>query len=757
MYAHRLLKEKEDYFQTLSERGEKGAYFCRFIGFDDEYLAFYRQYQIATQKNGVYIQKPLPNPTGNQVQRFYETIGQNEFEMQRAFISFAARKWLAALNPTQQQYITQALLNQLETLQKQGAAMHILKNSFVKFMCWAHDCFEAPLSHIDEQHVPKILYEGDTNKYDVYMLHILAMAGCDVLYLNFTSDASYLQGDPSGTASQPILCKRRGVPARHFTQIDLKQREKANELQNKAEMNESWIVTNIWMQGSFFEEILKGNASRGLLDSSQNYNLYGRCFGIDDPNDYQYRLYKWKENLEQQNKPFVLVESHIEFPTPDEAKGIRPVRKENKDEILTELALQIHVPNRPHPTEWAQAGFINALKNEKETNMTRFYNACVRLVCWLNRYLPQLFPSDASAQNPVFLLYGSCTAAEAQFLNILSYMPIDVVFLSPDLSMQAVFADLGEGDRGRDEQLAMSQPDLPFPKELPKIKMATTAYHAERELDTMLYQGTGLFRNRQFLRSVPTTLKTTFDEIGILWHEESKYRPGFEERQGEVVVPNIFAKVAGIPNDDVNEYFRSIERMLTQKTIFVRAFPFLEKEEPREILQPHVREFIKDGELLPDIIKKHPSYAYAHLSEDVQDYILEKIQELIKLHWIQSDERYLDLICLGVLLKLNQTTLQLIQQFDFTKEIPKVVMIHSSETMMQLKEHIYLLFLNLVGFDIIVFTPTGYRDIEAGISPEAYEIYQVGSYQFDLRIPSMRVQRRNQGNGGFFQRLFGKG
>lgn len=756
MYAHLPLKSKEDYFKTLSERGQKGAYFCRFIGFDDEHLIFYRRYQIACQAHGVYIRTPLPNPTGQQVQRFYETIGQNEFEMQRAFISFAARKWLTALNPTQQQYVVQAMLDKLEALQQQGVAMHILKNSFVKFMCWARDCFADALSHIDDQAMPKILYEGDTNKYDVYMLHILAAAGCDVLYLNFNSDATYLQGDPTGADSQMILCKRRGIPQQHFTQIDLNLMKKADELQNKADTAESWMVTNTWMQGSFFEEILKNNASRGLMSSSQNYNLYGRCFGIDNPNDYAYRLYKWKEDLEKRTQ-MISLEGGIAFPTPDETKKIRPVRKGNQDEILTEMALQIQLVGMPRPTEWAQAGFINALKDESEPNMTRLYNTCARLVCWLNRYLPHLFPLEPGDQNPVFLLYGVCTAAEAQFLNLLSFLPVDVVFISPDLSMQNVFRQSGEKDRGRDEQLELSQPGIPFPTELPKVKMATTAYRAERELDTMLYQGTGLFRNRQFLRSVPMTLRTTFDEIGILWHEEAKYRPGFEERQGEVVVPNIFAKVAGVPNDDVTEYFRSVERLLTEKTIFIRSLPFLNKEEPREILQPHLREFMKDGELLPDVIKKHPSYQYAHLSEDVQDYILEKIQELIKLQWIQSDERYLDLICLGVLLKLNQTTLQLIQQFDFTKEIPKVVMIHSTEAMMELKEHIYLLFLNLVGFDSIIFTPTGYRDIEAGISSEAYEVYQVGTYHFNLRIPTMRIQKRNHANGGFFQRLFGKG
>ena len=58
----------------------------------------------------------------------------------------------------------------------------------------------------------------------------------------------------------------------------------------------------------------------------------------------------------------------------------------------------------------------------------------------------------------------------------------------------------------------------------------------------------------------------------------------------------------------------------------------------------------------------------------------------------------------------------MIQQFDFTKEIPKVVAVSVNENVATLEDAVYLLYLNLIGFDIVVFTPTGYRNIDKYIS-----------------------------------------
>ena len=91
----------------------------------------------------------------------------------------------------------------------------------------------------------------------------------------------------------------------------------------------------------------------------------------------------------------------------------------------------------------------------------------------------------------------------------------------------------------------------PFPQKLVKAKVATVAYSAERELDTMLYGDNTIFRAFQFSDMQSMTLKTTYEEIDILWHQDVKYRSGFEIRDNKVIVPNIFAKISGVKDGNM--------------------------------------------------------------------------------------------------------------------------------------------------------------------------------------------------------------
>ena len=143
---------------------------------------------------------------------------------------------------------------------------------------------------------------------------------------------------------------------------------------------------------------------------------------------------------------------------------------------------------------------------------------------------------------------------------------------------------------------------------------------------------------------------------------------------------------------------------------------------------------------------------------DTQDYILEKIQEMIDLHWIAGEKDDVETTILSVTLNLDKKTVQLIQQFDFTKEVPKVIVVSVNENVATLQDAVYLLFLNLIGFDIAVFTPTGYRNIEKYISKNAFEEYEIGEYLFQIQIPKKQKLKDMAKNiseeNGLLTRLF---
>lgn len=746
------LKNKEDYFKNMSDRQGNGVYFCRFIGFDDDTNTFYKKYQLAAQKKGVYIKKPLNNPTETEVDYFYKTIGNQPFSLNAGYIKKAVDAWLNGISPGKRELFYSALLELLQERSSQGLNANILKNAFVKFMCWSRYVFEGVLSSLGEDIPPKILYEGDISKYEVYMLRILSRAGCDVLYVHFTNEDSYLKTDLKSIYSQAVYCKRRGIPPIHFTAIDIAAKEREAEMQRSAEVVAVAVETNTWLSGSFLEETFKKNNERGVLGSSKIYNLFVCYLGIDQREEYQHRLYQWKMQITESGKPLVFVEGRFGNPSIDEVKKVRPITYKTKEELCTKLAIQMDVAGNPALTSIVQGAFYRTLMQSTENTLSKLYNDGVKLLCWFARYAGLLFKNDSLDCLPVFFYFGKCNASELEFLTMLSAMPVDVVIATTD--KQAFQIPNGKVIV---EELPQSEPVFSFPKKEPKVRVATAAYSAERELDTLLYTGTGLFRNRQFVRSNPVTLKTTYEEIGILWKEEAKYRPGFEATAGRVVVPNIFAKVCGMREADASAYFRKIEGMLTDKTIFIKKIPYITADTENTI-KPHVHKFFQNGEILPAEIKKHKEYKFDYLSEDTQDYILEKLQQMIDLKWIKADTMGLEYAIIATVLNLDKYTVRLLQQFDFTKEIPKVVIIDTDESMFSLEDCIYLLFLNLVGFDIIVFTPTGYRNLEKYIAREAYEEYQAGPYAFNLIVPQMRVRRQDSGGEAtIWSKLFGKG
>ena len=55
--------------------------------------------------------------------------------------------------------------------------------------------------------------------------------------------------------------------------------------------------------------------------------------------------------------------------------------------------------------------------------------------------------------------------------------------------------------------------------------------------------------------------------------------------------------------------------------------------------------------------------------------------------------------------------------------------------MLSLEDTIQAAFLNLVGFDILFFVPTGYQCIEQHLNRNLIEEHQIGEYVYDLQIP----------------------
>lgn len=53
----------------------------------------------------------------------------------------------------------------------------MLRNAYIKYMCWLYYKFERILGRLGGDELPKILYDGTVSSYELQLLVILARAG----------------------------------------------------------------------------------------------------------------------------------------------------------------------------------------------------------------------------------------------------------------------------------------------------------------------------------------------------------------------------------------------------------------------------------------------------------------------------------------------------------------------------------------------------------------------------------------------------
>lgn len=163
--------------------------------------------------------------------------------------------------------------------------------------------------------------------------------------------------------------------------------------------------------------------------------------------------------------------------------------------------------------------------------------------------------------------------------------------------------------------------------------------------------------------------------------------------------------------------------------------PFIKPTDENPI-KAYATEFFKNGKVQRSKIKSHPSYQYSVLREEVQDHILDKLQLLIEQKSIKGTfENGTEYTIVATILNMKKEIIRMIQKFDFTKVNPKIVYINTTESAISLEDTILMAFLNLVGFDIVFFVPTGYQSVEKYFNRMLMEDHQIGEYMYDLHIP----------------------
>ena len=736
MLRRTSIEKLDDYFIDLGKRKNKGIYFYRINGYNRQIHEFIQRYYETARLSGVIIEGKLQNPDTNNLAYYNEIMG-NDFQMSMGFMMSSLKKWLPRMNDSQRENVAGSIYDTLMGLKRAGKNDNMLKNAYIKFMCWLYYKFERIVNHLGDEKLPKILYEGTISTYELLLMNVLAIAGCDIVLLQYQGDAAYQKIDPDSTKS--IDLKLPGMntfpPSFSLKQIRADIQETQNSERLYGPKPQFSNCTNAWITGKVFEDVRKDTLSRGEKPNFF-YNCYCRIMGVEDRLTYQNDLFQLQLELKNRKRHVVIVNNTIDPPTIEEINEIHRKIYQNVNQLIIDLATNIRYSASQELQRIMHKAFVDIILEESKQpnmNMNRLTSKAVYVLCWLKRYQQRLFNNWKPPEVACFFFMGGCrNENEALFCKLLARLPVDVLIFNPNLDRKCCLEDKLLYEVNNSISMTVTK----YPEENIDLRVGTAAYQAERDLDTLMYQDTGIYRNQQYLKANTVSLQTMYEEISILWDQELKYRPNFSVIDDTVNMPVIFSKICGVKDGMLSAYWSGIKNLLTPDTTVITNVPKITSTSPNPI-KASATEFLKNGRLQKRKIKSHKAYQYGFLREPMQDYLLDKLQMLIEQRIIKGTfENGTEYTIISTALNLEKEVLRMIQKFDFTKKNPKIIYIITGETGLSLEDTIYTTFLNLIGFDILFFVPTGYQCIERYLSKNIIEEHQIGEYLYDLQIPN---------------------
>lgn len=719
--------------------------FTRYVGYDnaDGFRGFLIEQFVAAQKNGLFFKEKLPLATTDEISRaaeFTASSFENAEDIKRGLDMFLHKVNIPCDSAGLAEIMARAVA-------ECGANK---KNTYFVMLCWLIKYLGARPG--------TVLYIGSATLRELYFLYMLAAAGVKVTVVSYGLDTDFNKFPYKDAVT--IKGGRNTAPIQiDFGKIDLSREAKLAEMRAEGERVSGLVKRLDTSAAGIFEDVLKDRKSRvigngGVYTEDGEIPVYSAALiGFDEETVYTNMLVKFKESFAGLKKQLIFIEKPLENPNADEVKALGAVPRTSTSEMIEALAMQITLSGDAARTALARKTLVELLNELNTGNQTVVLNYGNKLITWLYRCTQARKYAVRYEDIPVILYYGDISQSEMYFLNFMSRCGFDTVYISPNKKNSALAVDKNIGGRMQIFELPQSKESGTYPNKAIKMKVATVAYSAERDLDTMLYGGdTGIYRSFQFPNSQSVTLKTTFEEISILWKQEARFRTGFTTAGNLVSVPNIFAKISGVEDGNLGNYWEDVRQKLTPDTILIVK----EKnpEEPVEDLSVY-RQFYRNGQYDIEKFKASTLNKFSYLPDRVQDLLFYKLQEVVSSGFLKLEGDELMCSVLNHGMSLTKKFTQMIQRFDFTRTIPKLIYIDAIEDTFLLWECIHLVLCNLIGFDILIYTPTGYKNLETFVSADAFEEHIMNQFLYDVEVPKFKIPSEEK-SGGFFGKLFGK-
>ncbi|WP_285398016.1 YceG family protein [Lysinibacillus sp. fls2-241-R2A-57] len=375
-----------------------------------------------------------------------------------------------------------------------------------------------------------------------------------------------------------------------------------------------------------------------------------------------------------------------------------------------------------------------------------FRRFLIDMVKWLkNHWIEWTKSMKPTDDFPKVVWYGETTISQRYFLLLLMELGCDVLIFHP--AKVDEFAEIDPTDAFSITHSYASQTTLqPFPDKM-RDRQATVGYRSSQHFEQLMHdQQSGVFKPWQFKDFLPRslTLRMTYDDIFIYANEKAMVRPKFEVIKDEVIIPVIFAKISGVSSRR-EEYWHYMHQLLaSQQTVFVQEFPFVTTS--RANYHFHYKHCLVNGELSVERIVQSDWWQYGDLTLELQRAIAHTIKtscEQPMLKQQPNEPLYdLQLFLFKQMTMIPQEILRLLQSFDYSQEVPKLVLYQAPQQPTLSREDIVLLaFLNRFGIDIVLYNPTGKLDLEKYLQEDTFDVHRLEHMLFDLQYEEPKQQK----------------
>ena len=223
-------------------------------------------------------------------------------------------------------------------------------------------------------------------------------------------------------------------------------------------------------------------------------------------------------------------------------------------------------------------------------------------------------------------------------------------------------------------------------------------------------------------------------------------RPNFNVMNGEVHIPSVFAKIFGVSKNR-KEYWDRIHGIVNkEETLLINNFPFT-----RAIVSDyryHYRGALgRDGILETEKMMTAHYWSYNQLPAGLQKGIATAISRVcarpaLKKQSNESDED-VAIFLFSQCLLIPDEFLKMLQKFDYSQEVPSIVLFKTEKNGVFTREDAaMLLLMNALGVDVILYNPPGHVDMETFTKDTLFDVHWLEDVVFDMEYKEPSFLKR---------------